>query len=82
MKIILKSAVGPMNSSKNKLNSKISLLKIIYPNTHEACVWIEIKIKIILLFNLFLLLFIGLIALFGIIHGLHCTISTNFYLYL
>ena len=38
--------------------------------------------QLILLFSLFLLLFIGLIALFGTIHGFHCTISANFYLYL
>ena len=38
--------------------------------------------QLILLFNLFLLLFMGLTALFGIIHKSHYTISTNFYLYL
>ena len=32
--------------------------------------------------GLFLLLFMGSIALFGTIHGPYCTISTNFYLYL
>ena len=35
-----------------------------------------------LLFSLFLLLFMGSTELFGTIHGSHCTISTNFYLYL
>jgi len=38
--------------------------------------------KIILLFSLFLQLFMDLIALFANIHGLHCTISANFYFYL
>ena len=38
--------------------------------------------QLILLFNLFLLLFMGSIALFGSIHGSHCIISTNIYLYL
>ena len=38
--------------------------------------------QFLLLFSLFLLLFMGLTALFGIIHGSHCTILTNFYLYL
>ena len=38
--------------------------------------------QIILLFNLFLVLFIGSTALFSIIHGSHYTISANFYLYL
>ena len=38
--------------------------------------------KIILLFSLFLLLFMGTIALFGTIYELYFTISTNFYLYL
>ena len=32
--------------------------------------------------SLFLLLFMGYTALFGIIHGFHCTILTNFYFYL
>ena len=40
------------------------------------------KIKIISLFSLFLLLFVGLTVLFDTIHEPHCTISTNFYLYL
>ena len=43
---------------------------------------LEWKMKIISLFSLFLLLFIGLTALFGTIYGPHYTISTNFYLYL
>ena len=38
--------------------------------------------QLILLFNLFLLLFISLTAFFGIIYESHCTISANFYLYL
>ena len=38
--------------------------------------------KIILLFNLFLLLFMGLIALFNTIHEFHCIILVKFYLYL
>ena len=45
------------------------------------CVFgLQWKIKIISLFNLFLLLFMSPIALFGTIHRLYCTISTNFYL--
>ena len=36
----------------------------------------------LLLFNLFLQLFMSLIVLFGTIYGSHCTILTNFYLYL
>ena len=38
--------------------------------------------QLILLFNLFLLLFMSLIALFGTIYGSQYTISANFYLYL
>ena len=38
--------------------------------------------KIILLFSLFLLLFMGTIALFGTIYEFYYIISTNFYLYL
>ena len=37
--------------------------------------------RLILLFNLFFLLFMSLTALFGTIHGFHYTISANFYLY-
>ena len=44
--------------------------------------WIDYILQLILLFNLFLLLFIGPTALFSTIHGSHCTISANFYLYL
>ena len=47
---------------------------------HYASVWIEMKI--ILLFSLFLLLFMGHTTLFGTIHGSYCTILINFYLYL
>ena len=38
--------------------------------------------QLILLFSLFLLLFMGPVALFDTIYGSHYTISTNFYLYL
>ena len=38
--------------------------------------------QLTLLFSLFLLLLMGLTALFRIIHWFHCIISTNFYLYL
>ena len=38
--------------------------------------------QLILLFSLFLLLFIGLTALFDTINKSHYTISTKFYLYL
>ena len=39
-----------------------------------------LKSQVILLFNLFLLLFMDFITFFGIIYGSHCTISVNFYL--
>ena len=42
----------------------------------------KFKSQLILLFNLFLLLFISPIALFGTIHRSQYTISTNFSLYL
>ena len=38
--------------------------------------------QLILLFSLFLLLFMDSTTLFGTIHGSHCTVSANFYLYL
>ena len=43
---------------------------------------IGLKSQFILLFNLFLLLFMGLSAFFGIIYGFYYTISVNFYFYL
>ena len=58
-----------MNNSKNKLNSKKK------PGFLSPC-------QLILLFSLFLLLFMGLTALFDTIHGSYSTISTNFYFYL
>ena len=42
----------------------------------------KLKNWFILLFNLFLLLFIGPTILFDTIHKSHCTISANFYIYL
>ena len=38
--------------------------------------------KLILQFNLFLLLFMCLTTFFDIIHESYCTISANFYIYL
>jgi len=51
------------------------------PPSNRVFGW-RLKIKIISLFNLFLLLFMGSIALFGTIYKPHYTISTNFYFYL
>ena len=42
----------------------------------------KLKSQLILPFNLFLLLFMGLTTLFSTIHGSYCIISTNFYVYL
>ena len=42
----------------------------------------KLKSRLILLFSLFLLLFMGLTALFGTIYESHCIISANFYIYL
>ena len=42
----------------------------------------KLKNQLILLFNLFLILFVGFTILFGTIHEFHCTILANFYLYL
>ena len=47
-----------------------------------VCIWQKSKSQLILLFSLFLLLFMDPTALFDTIYGFHCTISTNFYLYL
>ena len=45
-------------------------------------VWQKLKNQLILLFNLFLLLFMRLTALFDTIYGSHYTISISFYIYL
>ena len=62
----------------------IKLVLIVSPLRYrdDVCVWQKLKSQLILLFNLFFLLFMGLIALFGTIHGFHYTILVNFYLYL
>ena len=66
-----------MNSSKNKLNGKMSWLFNLYPCAFGS----ELKGQFISLFSLFMLLFMGSTALFGIIYE-SCTISANFYIYL
>ena len=43
-----------------------------------VCVWHGLKSQLFLLFSLFLLLFIGLTALFYTIHGSYGTILTTF----
>ena len=50
----------------------------LYPNGPLVCVWQKLFLPLILLFNLFLLLFMGPTALFGTIHGSHCIIATNY----
>ena len=45
-------------------------------------IWQDYFCQLILLFNLFLLLFMSFTAFFGTIHRFHCTISANFYIYL
>ena len=45
-------------------------------------VWYDWSCQLILLFNLFFLLFMSSTALFCTIYGSYCTISTNIYLYL
>ena len=57
------------------LSAKVfSFSKISGSQTNNVCNFC----KLILLFTLFLLLFMGPTILFDIIHGSHCTISTNF----
>ena len=48
----------------------------------SVCVWQKLKSQLILLFILFLLLSMDIIALFGTIHESYYTILANFYLYL
>ena len=60
-----------------------SFSKISRSQTNPKCAFgSKLKNQFILLFSLFLLLFMDLTALFGIIHGSHCTISAIFYFYL
>ena len=54
---------------------------VLTPNnhlTHLVCIWQKLKSQFILLFNLFLLLLIDPAALFGTIHGSHCTIQLTY----
>jgi len=64
------------------LSSAITLCLILESSHSKVVFGIGLKSQFILLFNLFLLLFIGFTALFGIIYGSHCIISANFYFYL
>ena len=51
--------------------------------THSKCAFgYQLKSQLILLFSLFLLQFMGPIALFGTIHEFHYIISVNFYIYI
>ena len=67
---------------ENFSNSLVFSMLSFYLSVSSCVFGLRWKIKIILLFSLFLLLFMGSIALFGTIHEPHCIISTNFYLYL
>ena len=61
----------------------LSDLPIVEPIPPFQCAFSsKLKSQLILLFNLFLLLFIGHTALFGTIHWSHCTIAINFNFYL
>ena len=55
---------------------------MLQPNQIKCLLGKDYFCQLILLFNLFLLLFMSPIAFFGTIHESHCTISTNFYLHL
>ena len=54
------------------------LVYILGENALLMCIWQKLKSQLILLSNLFLLLFMGSTALFGTIHGSQCIISANF----
>ena len=72
--------IKPLTRPKPNANRKPSTRSI---SSQTKCAFgYQLKSQPILLFGLFLLLFIGLIVLFDIIHRSHCTISANFYLYL
>ena len=74
--------------SRKLLEVTKSSIQFLLPLLHLYCSETEFVFgknyfcQLILLFNLFLLLYIGLIVLFNSTYGSYCTISTNSYLYL
>ena len=68
-------------TEKRKKKTKYKTVSFAHQLT-KCAFGLGLKIKIISLFSLFLLLFMGPIALFDTIHDPHCIISTKFYLYL
>ena len=79
----INNVLGMNSNSENifllfSVFNKISSIKM-----HPKCIFgLRWKIKIILLFSLFLLLFMSSTVFFGTSYGFHYTISTIFYLYL
>ena len=71
-----------MHRSKKKTKTKTWMCRCAIQMVPKYLFDKDYFYQLILLFSLFLLLFMGLTALFGIIHGSHCTISANFYFYL
>ena len=65
-------------SDKFSVFSKISGIQ----TGSKVSVWQNYFCQLILLFSLFLLLLMDFAVPFDIIHGSHCTISANFYIYL
>ena len=61
--------VLPYQTSKKKKGSRVIF---------SVCLVLASKVSFFLLFSLFLLLFMGLITLFGTIHESHYTISDTF----
>ena len=65
------------------LKKSIRQIGIGRPKMNSSCPFGMINfVNLFLLFSLFLLLFIGLVALFDTINGSHYTILAIFYLYL
>ena len=57
-------------------------MSIIFLYCYVVCIWLQIKKSVYFIIQLIFVIIYDSIALFGVIHGSHCTISANFYLYL
>ena len=70
---------GPLNQGKERTTpSKTQKQPNKTKKNNNKCLFgLFIFCQLILLFNLFFVLFIGPTTLFGTIHRSHCTISTN-----
>ena len=57
-------------------------MSIIFLYCYVMCIWLQIKKSVYFIIQFIFVIIYDSIAPFGVIHGSHCTISANFYLYL